>query len=160
MTAKSFKKLSVADRNAVITSLGISDETAARELGITVEEVTTGRTEVTATAGFDATPYQAHFQKPTTAGDTGSATTIARPKKKRGPQGSRIVDAFDAVTDEPVSLADHAKKHHVSENCLRQPKRFYQRDGIVIRVRKVDGVQCIWREAVESDEASSSAASA
>lgn len=157
---KSFKKLSVADRNAVIDSLGISDETAARELNITVEEVATARSEVTATAGFDATPYQAHFQKPTTASDAGSATAIARPKKKRGPQGNRIVTAFDAVTEEPVSLAEHAKKHHVSENCLRQPKRFYKQDGVVIRVRKVDGVQCIWREAVESDEASTPAATA
>ncbi|MFY0658106.1 MAG: hypothetical protein JXR12_15315 [Neptunomonas phycophila] len=156
---KTFKKLTVADRNAVIDSLGISDETAARELNITVEEVATARTEVAATAGFDATPYKAHFQKPTTA-DSGSATAIERPKKKRGPSGTRIVTAFDAVTTEPVSLAEHAKKYHVSENCLRQPKRFYSREGVVIRVRKKDGVQCIWREAVESDEASTPAATA
>lgn len=148
MANKTFKKLNVADRNAVIDSLGLTDEVAARELGITIEEVATARTEVVATSGFDATPYQSHFQKPSTADDdsSGSATAIARPKKKRGPPGVRIVSAFDAVTDQPVPLTEHAKKHHVSENCLRQPKRFYQRDGEIIRVRKVDGVQCIWRE--------------
>lgn len=147
MSATSFKKLPVADRNAVITKLKISDEEAAKELNITVEEVTTARDAVEPTTNFDVSPYRAHFQKPTKADASGSATTIERPKKKRGPQGTRIVDAFDKVTEDPVPLADHAKKYHVSENCLRQPKRFYQRDDVVIRVRKIDGVQCIWREA-------------
>ena len=150
MSKKVFKKLSVADRNAVIIGLNLDDSVAAKELGITTEEVTTARKDVAATSDFDVSPFAAHFQKPTT-GDSGSATTVARPTKKRGPQGSRIVDAFAAVTGTPVPLATFATKHHVSENCLRQPKRFFKGTDVKICVRKHadhDGQVCIWSEPV------------
>lgn len=156
--AKVFKKLSVADRNAVIIGLNLDDSVAAKELGITVEEVTTARKDVAATSNFDVSPFAAHFQKPTTSDDAGSATTVARPVKKRGPQGSRIVDAFNAVTGTPVPLATFANKHHVSENCLRQPKRFYKGTDVKICVRKHkdhDGQVCIWSEPVEETVATS-----
>ena len=151
-TVNSFKKLSVADRNAVLNGLNIDDAVAAKSLGITVEEVTTGRSEVAATDEFDTTPFQAHFQKPTSPATGGSSTTIARPPaKKRGPQGTRIVLAFSAVTDTPVPLAAFAIKHHVSENCLKQPKRFFKGEGRICVRKHSDhnGEVCIWHEAAE-----------
>jgi len=44
--------------------------------------------------------------------------------KRRGRKTSKIRDAFDALTTTPVLLTEHAREFDVSENILRQAKRF------------------------------------
>lgn len=53
-----------------------------------------------------------------------NATVHKTSGKRRGRQTHAIRDAFDAVTETPVLLKDHAAKFNVSENVLRQAKRF------------------------------------
>lgn len=44
--------------------------------------------------------------------------------KRRGRKSQQIFKAFDAVTEEPVLLSEHAAKFGISEKVLRQAKRF------------------------------------
>lgn len=53
-----------------------------------------------------------------------NATVHSTSGKRRGRQSHAISDAFNAVTEKPVLLTEHAAKFKVSEKVLRQAKRF------------------------------------
>jgi hypothetical protein len=78
-------------------------------------------------------------------------------KKKPGRQGERVKKAFAAIPFEKTPLEDFAKKHNVSEHCLRQHTRFDEKSGTAhlgkVRTQKdkTDGRSYIWRERPEED---------
>lgn len=73
---------------------------------------------------------------------------IIEPKpKKRGRKGTKIQDAYHAVTYTPQSLDDLLQKFDVSTAAMKQHKRFdpFPERG-KIHTKTIAGVTMIWRE--------------
>ena len=68
-------------------------------------------------------------------------------KRGRGRKGTKIRDAYNSITHEPVNLNQFLEKHDVSENIMKQHSRFdpFPERGKV-RTRSVGGVKMIWRD--------------
>lgn len=67
--------------------------------------------------------------------------------KKLGRKGTKIHDAYNAITTEPQSLDDILKQFDVSLGTMRQHKRFDPfPDRGKIHTRTVAGTRMVWRE--------------
>jgi len=160
-TMNNVSTLNWQQRLAIISKLAPTDERASKVFGVSVDEINTARDSITADENFDVTPFASQF---TTTATTTTTTTTATStatgiKKKRGRTGSRVINAFANVSSTPVALADFATANNVSENVLRQVKRFtHNNQGTVlpqfehktIRVGKRDGTSCIWLDEVSA----------
>ncbi len=70
----------------------------------------------------------------------------AKPKKP-GRKGSKIRNAYDAITSDPQSFDDLLEKFDVSINTMRQHKRFdpFPERG-KIHTKTIAGTTMVWRE--------------
>jgi len=87
------------------------------------------------------------------ANQPASASKPLTTPKKRGRQGTNVVDAFSAVPIEAVPIDEFRLKHNVSFAVLRQAKRF-DKSGLTGTVRvkkdKKTGSLMIWRDVAPS----------
>ena len=153
--------LSWGERFGLIDALKPTDEQVCAAFGVSQDEYETaqelrdeGNFEVP--ADFNAETYGAVFTTETPA----NATSVKRPKrtpaesstkttpapKKRGRKGTKINDAFAAITTEAVPAEEFASTRGVSLNVLRQAKRFDRTGGARVRVKKIDGTLMVYRE--------------
>lgn len=86
-------------------------------------------------------------------GPTTATKPIVSPKK-RGRQGSNVINAFTAVPTTPVLINAFRANHDVSVAVLRQAKRF-DKTGLsgTVRVKKdkATGHLMIWRDIPASE---------
>lgn len=176
-----FKELSWGERFAVIDALKPTDDQIMSVLGIDNSELATARELreagtfkadlgdlnaedfASAFAGAPAPtaePTPAKPEKTTATRATrarkndapATATKPERTPKKRGRKGTKIQDAFAAITTTPVPLEQFAEKFAVSQNVLRQAKRFDRTGSDArVRIKQVDGTLSIFREAAKDE---------
>lgn len=79
--------------------------------------------------------------------ETSTSLSVTRTPKKRGRKGTKIAQAFGAITTDPVPAEAFAESHGVSMNVLRQAKRFDRTGGTKVRVKKIDGTLMVFRDA-------------
>jgi len=83
---------------------------------------------------------------------TAPITASKPPKtyKKRGPKGTKIRKAFDAITTTPVYAKEIAEKFDISMNILKQGKRFDETGLGKVHVKKDKKTQqyMIWRDKI------------
>lgn len=160
MTATNVKNLDWSQRLAIINNTKATNAQASKVFNVTEAEIVTARENVTPAANFDTTPYAAHFSvakpsKSTATADSNTPTAGTVVKKKRGRTGSKVKNAFLAITETPQPLAEFAQQHGVSVNVLKQKKRFTtdENDNILpefagrnFKVVQHNGVDSIWYE--------------
>lgn len=159
------------DRLALIAHFKPADEAICKTFNLTPDELATARNlhengQFTINAQLDVSKYGNIFAAPTTKvlSAKSSATTHTKPEtatktlkspQKRGRKGSKIYQAFQAVTTTPVSVDLFIKQHNVSLAVLRQSKRFIAKldssavhkiGTINVRQDKKSKQLMIWRE--------------
>lgn len=176
-TMSKLKELSWNERFAIFDALNASDEQIMATVGVDAAELATARelrdagTFVADAGGLNPEDFAAEVsavqvteQPAAPAAPTATATrarktskpaTATKPSrepKKRGRKGTKIQDAFAAISSEPIALEAFAQKFGVSTNVLRQAKRF-DRSGMEgrVRVRQVNGTLSIFREDASED---------
>lgn len=155
--------LSWGERFGLIDTYKPTDEQAVSAFGLqNVGELETARElrsegHFAIPTDFDAETYGDIFasisenatsvKRPTTKKtEPESATKPERAPKKRGRKGTKINDAFAAITTDPVPAEEFATERGVSLNVLRQAKRFDRTGGARVRVKKIDGTLMVFRE--------------
>jgi hypothetical protein len=137
-----------SDKLALINHYHVDDFTACEVFDVTEAELQAavskhkaGKIEITTT--IDVDKYKGLFE-------ARSATKVV---KKRGRKGTKIADAFNAITLTPQPVDQFIDQQGVSLAVLRQHKRFDVSGLAPVKVKKirVDGnenkILCIWREA-------------
>ena len=83
-----------------------------------------------------------------------TASKPIKSPKKRGRQGSNVINAFQAVPTTPTPVEAFSAQYNVSIHCLRQAKRFDQtglNGAVRVKKDKETGMLMIWREAEASE---------
>lgn len=153
-----------SDRFALIDKYTPSDDQICTAFGVNSDELATARElrtagtfsavstiDVDAFANiFGGTGVTTHTKPTTKSVSPTTATKRVKTPKKRGRQGTKIVEAFTAVPASPTSVEAFATDHNVSIAVLRQSRRF-DKTGITgnIKVKKdkESGTLMIWRDA-------------
>lgn len=158
MRHKNVKQLSWSQCFAILDAYQPTTEKACEILGITRNQFNHAKN--LSDAGifrpdplFDVTPYHSVFHGGVTSTmSTAPSATVAtyRISKKRGRQGTNIIDAFARVPDAPMPVNDFIRvlgEKKVSVSVLRQGTRFDKTGlGGTVRVRRHNGVVSIWRD--------------
>lgn len=151
VTQTLIETLDWSDRLALMDHYKMSPAQAVELFDVTeaeveqaLEEAKTGSIEVT--TQIDVSRYAPLF----------APKTATRVPKKRGRKGTKIAQAFQAITDTPVPVEDFLADHGISLAVLRQHKRFDKTDLPKVIVKKIrlkegdtDKTLCVWRSESE-----------
>lgn len=160
----SLKNLGWGSRLALMDRYNATVEQASATFGVSATEIETAR-ELRDKGGSANLPVDVdveNYGNPFSAVPASGATSVRRPgkrqpaetatkitpePKKRGRKGAKINSAFAAIGTDPIPAEEFAESRGVSLNVLRQAKRF-DRSGLGrVRVKKIEGVLMVFREA-------------
>lgn len=161
MAKLNVNNLSWGQRFALIDAFKLTDTVAVEKLGVTVDQLKIAKEQrekgvFSVDTTFNVTQFDSLFN-PTAKKEstvTKHKATVDGAPRKRGRQGSKIMTAFNAIGNTPMSVEQFTKQHNVSLAVLRQSKRF-DKTGLpgIVHVKKKDGVLMVWREATSATKA-------
>ncbi len=152
-------------RFAIIDYFNPSDEDICKVFNISQEELQSAR-ELRSQGFFDpdsgnieVKEYSKDFKVPIKEEapkpiDPTAEKAIKPPtqKAKRGPKGTKIKIAYEAIPSEPTPVDEFMKKYNVSLSVLRRHSHFDhipETGKVTVRKRTVEGreekVLCVWR---------------
>jgi len=158
MAKLNISNLSWGQRLALIEKYELNDNAVVEKLGVSAEQLKIAKEQLSkGVFSIDTTFNTAQFaevfnpsaKKESSVTKHKVTTTVDGAPRKRGRQGSKIMTAFKAIGDTPMSADAFMKQHNVSLAVLRQSKRF-DKTGLpgTVHVKKKDGTLMVWRESV------------
>jgi hypothetical protein len=136
---------------AVISTHKVTIATAAVRFNCSQNDIREAKKNFKPDMAFDASVYASDFAKRPSHDEHGNIIT-----KTRGRKSSKIATAYAAITTTPVNLEEFCTAHGVSKHCMIQRKRFGASHTDVV-VRKINGVQQIYRQVATAETEQSAA---